>query len=113
MLFSLFCRSFYILYGNHINLCLGSYTGNKASKNETIRELSSKKLPPEKGYLPNFPETKDKKVQNKQVNEALQKLTRIYHPDINGKYGTDWQAYCEEISKISNFVYQKIVKNIE
>ena len=71
-----------------------------------------KNFPPKRGVLPKFPETKDKEKQSEQVKVGLKKLTRLYHPDINGKHGEDWAAYCEEISKIANNVYGKIVKGM-
>ena len=71
-----------------------------------------KNFAPKRGVLPKFPETKNIEKRSEQAKEGLKKLTRLYHPDINGKYGEDWAAYCEEISKIANYVYGKIVKGI-
>ena len=71
-----------------------------------------KNFPPKRKSLPKFPETNDKRKQCEQTEAAIQKLTRIYHPDRNGKYGEDWAAYCEEISKIANIVYGKILKDL-
>ena len=64
----------------------------------------------QKGDLPKFPETKDKRKQCEQTKAAVKTLTRLYHPDINGKHGEDWAAFCEEISKIANIVYGKILE---
>jgi len=85
---------------------------NKYRRTKSFVSYLKKHFPPKRGVLPKFPETKDKEKQSEQVKEGLQKLTRLYHPDINGKHGEDWAAYCEEISKIANNVYGKIVKGM-
>ena len=85
---------------------------NKYKRMKSFVNYLKKNFPPKRGVLPKFPETKDKGKRSEQAKEGLKKLTRLYHPDINGKYGEDWAAYCDEISKIANNLYGKIVKGI-
>ena len=85
---------------------------NKYKRTKAFVNYLKKKFPPKRGVLPKFPETQHFGKQMEQLEEGLKKLTRLYHPDINGKYGEDWAAYCEEISKIANNLYGKLVKGI-
>ena len=85
---------------------------NKYERTKSFVNYLEKNFPPKRTSLPKFPETNDKGKQLEQTKAAVQKLTRLYHPDINSDYGEDWAAYCEEISKIANYVYGKIVKGM-
>ena len=85
---------------------------NKYKRTASFVNYLQKNFPPKRGFLPKFPETDDNDKRLEQTKAAVQKLTRLYHPDINGKHGEDWAAFCEEISKIANIVYGKIYKDM-
>lgn len=38
--------------------------------------------------------------------QTLKKAMSHYHPDVNGKYGKEWQVLCEEIFKVLNNKYE-------
>ena len=85
---------------------------NKYERTKSFVNYLEKNFPPKRTVLPKFPETNDKRKQHEQTKAAVQKLTRLYHPDTNGNHGEDWAAYCEEISKIANILYEKIWKDM-
>ena len=80
---------------------------NKYKRTKAFVNYLKKNFPPKRGVLPKFPETKDKEKQSEQVTEGLQKLTRLYHPDINGKHGEDW---VKKFQKLQIMYMEKLLK---
>ena len=70
------------------------------------------KFPPKVGKIPKIPKNVDKIQKKKAIDNAVRKLTQIYHPDRNNTFGDDWAAISEEISKIANFLYTRDVKGM-